>query len=240
MPEALRVVIEAGTQRIVAGAIDWPGLDRSGTSEDDALAVLASYRPRYADVAERAGMASAFARERIVEVVERVPGSSSTDVWGAPHVPSRIESEVLQAGDLERRLELLRACWASFDDVALRVSARLRKGARGAGRGRDAIIRHVYVTERRNWWPKVGHRADESVRLTPAELALHRDGYLDAIRAYNAEGRPARSCPIQFLVRRTAYHVMDHAWEMEDRDLTSGSVPGRPGPTDLDDQKPAD
>ena len=25
---------------------------------------------------------------------------------------------------------------------------------------------------------------------------------------------------IEFLIRRTAQHVMDHAWEMEDRDLT--------------------
>ena len=39
-----------------------------------------------------------------------------------------------------------------------------------------------------------------------------------AIRAYNAEGKPARTWPIQFLIRRTAHHVMDHAWEMEDRD----------------------
>ena len=42
--------------------------------------------------------------------------------------------------------------------------------------------------------------------------------YLHAIRAYNAEGRPARTWPIQFLIRRTAHHVMDHGWELEDRD----------------------
>ena len=224
MAETLRVVLEVGKQRVVAGAVDWPGLDRSGTSEEDALAVLASYRARYAGVSGRAGMANAFAGERVIWVVERVPGSSSTDAWGAPHVPSRIESEVLREVDLERRLELLRACWASFDEVAERVSARLRKGAHGVGRDRDAIIRHVYVTERRNWWPKVGHRADARARLTPSELAAHRHDYLDAIRVYNAEGRRARSSPIQFLVRRTAYHVMDHAWEMEDRDLPGSAT----------------
>jgi hypothetical protein len=57
--------------------------------------------------------------------------------------------------------------------------------------------------------------------LTPEGLATHRQEYTDAIRAYNAEGKPARTWPIQFLVRRTAHHVMDHAWEMEDRDLTT-------------------
>ena len=52
-------------------------------------------------------------------------------------------------------------------------------------------------------------------------VALHREADLDAIRAYNAEGKPARTWPLQFLIRRIAHHVMDHAWEMEDRDLGS-------------------
>jgi hypothetical protein len=30
----------------------------------------------------------------------------------------------------------------------------------------------------------------------------------------------ARTWPLRFLIRHTAYHTMDHAWEMEDRDLT--------------------
>ena len=40
-------------------------------------------------------------------------------------------------------------------------------------------------------------------------------------RAYNAEAKPARTWPLQFLIRRIAHHVMDRAWEMEDRDLTA-------------------
>ena len=62
-------------------------------------------------------------------------------------------------------------------------------------------------------------RTAREIVLTPDGLAAHRLAYLDAIRAYNAEGRPARTWPIQFLIRRTAHHVMDHAWEMEDRDV---------------------
>ena len=65
--------------------------------------------------------------------------------------------------------------------------------------------------------PMMRRRPDDVV-LTPDGLARHRRDYLDAIRAYNAEGKAARTWPIQFLVRRTAHHVMDHAWEMEDRD----------------------
>jgi hypothetical protein len=222
MTDALRVILEIGKKRrVVAGALDWPGLDRSGTSEDQAIEKLLSYVPRYAGVAERAGMGRSFARARDVEVIERVPGSSSTDFWGIAHVPSQIERDVLSPADLERRLDLLRACWAYFDDVAARVSQELRPGSRGGGRDRDAIIRHVYGTEPSQFSRKVGVRTELDVVLTPNGLARHRQAYLDAIRAFNAEGRPARTWPIQFLARRTAHHVMDHAWEMEDRDVAS-------------------
>jgi hypothetical protein len=30
----------------------------------------------------------------------------------------------------------------------------------------------------------------------------------------------ARTWPLRYLIRHTAYHTMDHAWEMEDKDLT--------------------
>jgi hypothetical protein len=222
MTDALRVILEIGKKRrVVAGAMDWPGLDRWGTSEDDALGKLSSYLPRYAGVAERSGLGSAFARARDVKVVERVPGSSSTDFWGIAHVPSQIERDVLSSADLERRIGLLSACWAYFDDVAARVSGDLRPGSRSGGRSRDQIIRHVYGTEPDQFSRKVEVRTSIDVVLTPDSLATHRKAYLDAIRAYNAEGKPARTWPIQFLVRRTAHHVMDHAWELEDRNLGS-------------------
>ncbi|MGZ6268585.1 MAG: hypothetical protein ACXWNR_08515 [Candidatus Limnocylindrales bacterium] len=226
MTDPLRVILEIGKKRrVVAGALDWPGLDRWGTSEINALDRLSSYLPRYAGVAELAGMESAFAEAQGAEVVERVPGSSSTDFWGIAHVPSQIEREVLSPADLERRLDLLRACWAYFDDVATRVSGELRPGHRGGGRSRDQIIRHVYSNEPDQFSRKVEVRTPLEVVLTPDGLARHRQDYLDAIRAYNAEGRPARTWSIQFLVRRTAHHVMDHAWEMEDRDLRVPSAP---------------
>jgi hypothetical protein len=220
MTDDLRVILEIGKKRrVVAGAMDWPGLDRWGTSEDNAIEKLLSYVPRYAGVAEGAGMGKAFARARDVEVVERVPGSSSTDFWGFAHVPSQIEAEVLSPTDLERRLDLLRACWAYFDETAGRVSSELRPGSRSSGRSRDQIIRHVYGSEPEQMSRKIEVRTPLVDVLTPDGLAKHRIAYLDAFRAYNAEGKPARTWPIQFLIRRTAHHVMDHAWEMEDRDV---------------------
>jgi hypothetical protein len=222
MTGALRVILEIGKKRrVVAGAMDWPGLDRWGTSEDDAVEKLLSYVPRYADVAQRAGLKAAFRRARDVEIVERVPGSSSTDFWGIAHVPSQIEHEVLSPAELKRRLDLLRGCWAHFDAAAARVSRELRPGPRSAGRSRDQIIRHVLINEPEQFSRKIEIRTPPDVVLRQDGLERHREEYLAAIRAYNAEGKAARTWPIQFLVRRTAHHVMDHAWEMEDRDQSS-------------------
>ena len=206
MSDTLRVVLEIGTKgrRVVAGAYQWPGLERWGKDEDDALAKLAAYGPRYAAVAARAGWADEFRLSPDLDVVERYTGNTSTDFWGIAHVPSQTEQALLSADELERRLALLQAAWDYFNETAASVSAELRPGPRGGGRSRDQIVRHVYASERHNWWRKVGIREDDEVRLTPEELAMHRARYVDAIRAYNAEGRTARKWPIQFLIRRTA------------------------------------
>jgi hypothetical protein len=219
MTDRLRVILEIGRKRrVVAGATDWPGLDRWGTSEDEAVTRLLAYVPRYLPVARRVRLGSELEHARDVEVIERVPGSSSTDFWGIAHVPSQIEREVLSPAGLDRRLDLLRACWAEFDAVAGRVAGELKPGPRSAGRTREQIIRHVRGSEPEQFSRKVEVRTPLDVVLTPDGLAAHRESYVDAIRAYNAEGKPARSWPIQFLIRRTAHHVMDHAWELEDRD----------------------
>jgi hypothetical protein len=226
MTDELRVILEIGkSRRVVAGAIDWPGLDRWGTSEDGSIEKLLSYVPRYAAIAERAGLASEFARARDVDIVERVPGSSSTDFWGIAHVPSHIEADVLSSTELEHRLDLLQGCWAWFDDVVARIPGELLPGGRGGGRTRDQIIRHTYASEPEQMTRKVEVRTVRELVFTPEGLARHRAATLDAIRAYNAEGKAARTWPIQFLIRRIAHHVTDHGWEMEDRD--PGGPPGR-------------
>jgi len=223
MVDKLRVILEVGKKerRIVAGAMDWPGLDRWGKTDDVAIEKLNSYAPRYAAVAKLAGMAKKFAQHPDVEIVERVTGSGSTDFWGIAHVPSEIEREALSPPELKRRLALLQACWSYFDSTAERVSAQLRLGPRGGGWTRDELIRHVHINESEQFTRKVEVRTPREFMLTPEGRAVHREETIDAIRAYNAEGKAARSWPIQFLIRRIAHHVMDHAWEMEDRDLSS-------------------
>jgi hypothetical protein len=123
--------------------------------------------------------------------------------------------------ELDRKLLLLQACWAFFDEVAASVSAEMRTGPRGGGRDRDRIIRHTIRTESEEFARRVGLRIPEEAALTPDGLRSHRTSYVAAMRAYNAgEGRRMRTWTLPFLIRHSAYHVMDHAWEMEDKDLS--------------------
>ena len=105
-----------------------------------------------------------------------------------------------------------------FDEVSHRVSAELRKGPRGGGRDRDQIISHTYGTER-DFAKKIGVVTPQGVMLTPDGLREHREVYVNAIREYNAEGKSARSWTLPFLIRHSAFHVLDHAWEMQDKTL---------------------
>jgi hypothetical protein len=149
MANTLRVTLEIGPRgkKVAAVAPDWPGLERGAKTGEAAIERLRSYLPRYAPIAKRAGMEAEFAAITTVDVVEHYAGTGSTDFWGISYAFSDIDRQDLSREALERELTLLRACWAFFDDVRVRVSAEMRKGPRGGGRDRDHIIRHTIGVE---------------------------------------------------------------------------------------------
>ncbi len=221
MADQLRVMLEIGPKgkKVVAVAPDWPGLERGAKTGEAAIERLQAYRPRYARVARLAGMDGEFAAVSTVEVVEQYPGIGSTDFWGISYAFSHFDKADVSSGELERELSLMQACWAFFDDVRSRVSAEMQKGPRGGGRDRDRIVWHTLGTEQ-GWAAKLGLPNPEDVILTDEGVKAHRDAYCHAIRAFHAEGKMARTWPLRYLIRHTAYHTLDHAWEMEDKDLT--------------------
>ena len=225
MGEPIRVMIEMGRRKpvAVASAFDWPGWDRSGKGEEDALRVLETYRPRYAPVAALAGLADEFKRAGDPEVVERIEGIGMTDFYGLSMKSAAAEQEQMTDAECERKIALLRACWTYFDDVAARVSAELRKGPRGGGRDRDRIVQHVNANEVGDFSRKVGVTAPDDAWEDPAALEAYREEFTAAIRDYNARGAAARNWTVQFVIRHSAYHVLDHAWEMEDRDQSGNT-----------------
>jgi hypothetical protein len=216
----VEVYLEAGSKRVFAGAVDWPGWDRAGRDETAALEALAAARPRYA-----AALGRRFdvpPDDAPLEVVERVRGNATTD-FGAPDAALAADARPVDDRELERLEGILQACWRRFDRTVERARGReLRKGPRGGGRELDAIVAHVVGAEagygRRiaAGPPKVdddpwGRRADE------------RRAVLGAFRGAVVEGLPPRGprggvlwTPRRF-VRRAAWHVLDHAWEIEDR-----------------------
>ena len=212
------IAIEVGLKgkKSVAVARDWPGLSRGAANEELAIERLRAYFPRYARVSERAGMRF---DEASIEVAERYQGTGSTDFWGISFAFSEFDRQVQSNDELERELALMQACWAEFDEVRHRVSAELRKGPRGGGRDRDRIVQHTIAVEY-DWSPKRAPGSEDQLPLTDDALRLHREGYCAGIRALHEEGRPAGKWPLRFLIRHTAFHTMDHAWEMEDKDLT--------------------
>jgi hypothetical protein len=221
MAEPVRVMIEQGKKRrVVACAFDWPGWDRSARIGRDVLVVLAAYRPRYAKVAELAGFGAEFAATGDFEVVERLDGIGMTDYYGLSGKPATPEKNPMTDAECERKIALLRASWATFDDMAARVSAELRTGPRGGGWEKARIIRHVNGAEIDEFAPKVGVKVPLETRDDPQALRAYRDAFAAAIRDHHARGEPARSWALQFLIRRCAWHMLDHARELQDRDLT--------------------
>jgi hypothetical protein len=197
----LRIGIERGSKWSFASALDWPGWCRRGKGEEEAVACLLDYAPRYKKVAGRSF------RVGTPEVVGRVKGNATTD-FGAPGMPGPWDDEPLDARESARQVRLLRAAWTAFDAAAAAAPRVLPKGPRGGGRDRDGMVEHVREAER-SYARKLG------VRLPPrTPWQEQRDAIAEALRGGgDSDGAWAR----RYLIRRTAWHALDHAWELEDK-----------------------
>jgi hypothetical protein len=217
----LRVVVEVGPKekKYVAVARDWPGLERGAKTLEGAVETLFEYVPRYLKVAKLAKRDAELAGVTKVKVLERYPGTGSTDFWGISFAFSTFDQRAMSKDELERELSLMRACWTYFDQVRSRVSAEMRKGPRGGGRDRDRIVRHTLGAEL-DFAKKLGMPMPDEVITDTKALKTYRDAYCAAIRQHFAQGSMARSWPLRYLIRHTAFHTMDHTWEMEDKDLS--------------------
>jgi hypothetical protein len=213
-PRRTSVYLEIGPRRAFACAVEWPGWCRSARGEEAALEALAAYAPRFAPVVTRAGISLPRIGVADLEVVERVPGSAVTD-FGAPGAIPSSDLRTLDGAAARRLVALLGAAWDEFDDVIAHAPASLRKGPRGGGRDRDRIVEHVIDAER-------SYARHIGVRLTAQEW---RDGGVALLRQWirdvvgrRSDGAPAeRGWPPRYFARRTAWHALDHAWEIEDR-----------------------
>ena len=212
---AIAVALEVGRKRTFATALEWPGWCRPGRDEDAALEALAVYRPRYAAILRAAHRRVPGAGD--LEVLERLPGSATTD-FGAPGAPPAADAAPVTSRDLARLTAILEACWDAFDAAATTAHGRtLRTGPRGGGRTLDGIVEHVSVASA----PTSARWVDR--RGTPSTHGEVRRAFIAAL-GQRARGElpdvgprgGARWSP-RFATRYTAWHTTDHLWEIEDR-----------------------
>ena len=206
----IRVYLEVGGKRTFASAAGWPGWCRPGKDEHAALDALAAYAPRYAAVPKLAKIA--FPTGDIVfEIDERQKGNPTTD-FGAPGVPAKAESKPFSAQQMSLMRDLLEACWTYLDRVVAKAPAELRKGPRGGGRDRDVMFDHVLGAEM-EYAKRIGVRLKQPDGRDGPGVRAFRKAILDGVDKPNPESK----WPVPYAVRRTAWHALDHAWEIEDR-----------------------
>jgi hypothetical protein len=210
------VCLEVGSKKVFASALDWPGWSRAGRSEEAAIEELAAYVQRYAVVARRAGLAFGPRVADSLTVVERLAGSASTD-FGVPGETAQAEQQPTTATQARRLAGLVTAAWAVFDEVVAASPPRMRKGPRGGGRDRDAMVDHVLGAEV-TYARKIGvsHRPPKLTDIDAIEV-VRED--IAAVLATPSDGGPLfeRGWTARYAARRIAWHVLDHAWEMQDK-----------------------
>ena len=219
------VYLEVGSKRVFAAAVDWPGWCRSGRDEEAALDALAAYGRRYADAIRRPAERLKLPKDPSgFRITERLPGNATTD-FGAPGIAPAADDRPLREPEVKRQTAILRASWAAFDRAAAAAAGvTLRSGPRGGGRDLDQIVAHVAdadIAYARKLGAASGtfdEDADVAGRTKQVRAAILQ------LVASRARGEPPPRTPRsgslwtpRYAVRRSAWHALDHAWEIEDR-----------------------
>jgi hypothetical protein len=210
------VTLEIGRRRTFAQAVDWPGWCRSGRDEDRAVATLMAYVDRYRKAVGRlAGPLGTGAPA--LTVIERVDGDVTTD-FGAPGQTVPSDRRALTDGEPDRLAAFLDACWSSFDAAYAATPADVRPVKPPVGRSPDAMRMHILDALRAyaTWLAKPVPRMvkDDPGASESAIRGFVRDRVMDLPVGLPFEDGK-RTGP--YAVRRECWHVLDHAWELEDR-----------------------
>jgi hypothetical protein len=217
MTKPTAVTIEHTPKKTFASAADWPGWSRSGKTEALALEALAAYAERYAAIADaehRRFVAHPSIED--FEIVERNEGSAGT-AYGVPSHPTSLDARPTDAAESKRLAGLVRAAWAFFDRTAAAAPEELRKGPRGGGRNTSNVIRHVMEADRA-YAGQIGLKIEEFSPGDRPAIAAMREAMLEILQAAR-DGMPlaGRRWPSRYAAHRIAWHALDHAWEIEDR-----------------------
>ncbi len=206
------VTLESVDTKVFASALDWPGWSRGGRTEQLALEALVAQAARYAAVASGAGQDfPADVTLDDLDVVERVVGDGSTS-FGVPGRVTEADLRPVTSAQANRLADILQAAWDTLGDVVAAAPAELRKGPRGGGRDRDKVEAHVEDAER---------SYARSIGLRPAKDAPMAEVRAEVMTTFrlgtDGSPLPGGTWPLRYAARRFTWHVLDHAWEIEDK-----------------------
>jgi hypothetical protein len=215
----LDVYLELGSKRVFAVAVDWPGWARAGTDEEAALEQLLAYGARYKRaMGSAAGSLGLPKTAAGLKVIGRETGGASTD-FGVPGAVAKVDERPTSEEDLDRLIRLLKAAWRTFAKAAEAAEGveLAPSGPRGGGRSLAKIREHVAEAEG-SYLGTLGGRY-----YAKRSWEENQGTFVEALRA-RAHGdlpdhgpRGGKRWPARYAVRRSAWHALDHAWEIEDR-----------------------
>jgi hypothetical protein len=218
------VYLEVGGKRTFAGALDWHGWCRSGHDQESALQALLEYGPRYSRVLKTARLGFKAPKDVSAFVVrEQLKGNATTD-FGAPGLAPASDAEPVNPAELQRLKKILKACWEALDDAIETANGKaLRTGPRGGGRQLDGVLQHV-LDSNTGYLNQVGWKFQrDTADDLSHQLMLNRQAMIDALAASARGEIPAKGprggirWSPRYFVRRVAWHILDHAWEIQDR-----------------------
>lgn len=216
--------LEEGNQKSFVTAAHWPGWSRGGKSPEKAIQSMLASTPKYAAVLERAEIPfeppSTFDQ---FTVIEKQPGDATTN-FGAPSIIFQGDQAPLTEAEFVQSLSILEASWKTFDLAAAKaVGKQLRLGPRGGGRDLQRILDHILDGDQ-SYLPRVVWKHKRDKNADPfEEINRMRETVRNAINQAYINGLPEKGprggkvWPLRFYVRRVIWHILDHAWEIEER-----------------------
>lgn len=213
------IYLEIGKKRTFAAALEWPGWCRIGRDPEQAVQALFDYAPRYARVVSRLGFSAPSSVDELV-VRERLQGDSGTDMGSLSGIAPAYDEQPIDPATHQRLVRILEACWRAFDHAVEAARGKdLRTGARGGGRNLDKIVQHVLDGEggylRRLEYKRTAEQEKDAKLSRAAMIEALAASVRGEVPEYGPRGGKRWSG--RYFVRRETWHVLDHAWEIEDR-----------------------